>query len=148
MNYLMAFFLSMIPITELRAAIPIGIANGLPPVHAAIICIIGNLIPAPFIMLFIRKIFRWLRSKSPKLNNWISRFEKRMEKKASKVTKYETLGLLLFVALPLPGTGAWTAAFIASLLDIRLKNAIPMIAIGLCIAAIIVTLITIGVISI
>ena len=139
-----AFFISMVPIMELRAGIPAGVAAGLNPWQAMLVAVAGNILPVPFALLFLRKILRTLRRTSSRLNRIIARYEQKTLTKAEKVRKYEALGLLLFVAVPLPGTGAWTGAVIASILEIRLKTAVPMILLGLLIAGVIVTSITYG----
>ena len=105
----------------------------------------GNLLPIPFIIVFIRKIFKWMQSKSPRLANIVAKLEAKADKKKDKVLKYEFWGLMLFVAIPLPGTGAWTGALIAAMLDMQLKRAFPAIAVGVLTAAIIVTAATYGV---
>ena len=139
-----AFFISMVPILELRAGIPAGVAAGLNPWQAMLVAVAGNILPVPFALLFLRKILRTLRRTSSRLNRIIARYEQKTLTKAEKVRKYEALGLLLFVAVPLPGTVAWTGAVIASILKIRLKTAVPMILLGLLIAGVIVTSITYG----
>ncbi len=131
------FFISMVPVIELRGAIPFGVGMGLDVWTASILSIIGNIIPIPFIILFIRRIFEWMRSKSDKLDHLVSRMEAKADKHKEKITRYEFWGLCLFVAIPLPGTGAWTGALVAAMLDMRLKNAIPAIFLGIIIAAII-----------
>ena len=137
----------MIPVVELRGAIPAGTAAGLDPWAAFLIALVGNMIPVPFIILFIRRIFTFLRTKSVKLDSLITRIEERAMKKADTVHKYEKLGLVLLVAIPLPGTGAWTGALVAALLEMRLKDAVPLIALGVFIAGLIVMGLTYGVIS-
>ena len=142
---LITFLISMLPIVELRGAIPIGVGIlGLPIHTAAIISLIGNMVPAPFIIIFIRKIFGWMRKKSRRLGAFADRFEKKAKSKGEKLYRRELIGLMIFVAIPLPGTGAWTGSLIAALLDIRLKTALPAIAAGVLIAAILVTGITYG----
>src|SRR6056297_2071900 len=131
---LLTLFMSMLPIIELRGAIPVGISEGLGFYQAFIIAIIGNLIPVPFIVLFIRSIFNWLRNKSDFLNKLVERMESKAENKKELVEKYEWWGLVLIVAIPLPGTGAWTGSLVAAILDIRLKRAFPAIALGVLIA--------------
>lgn len=139
--------ISMVPVIELRGAIPIAAAQGMNPWEAMVISIIGNMIPVPFIIIFIRSIFNWMRGKSERLNNWVTKMENKASLKAEKVQKYEKMGLCIFVAIPLPGTGAWTGALIAAMLDMRLRSAVPMIFLGVCIAGLIITLLTLGVIS-
>ena len=137
--------LSIIPVLELRASIPIGSSLGLNPWQCAIAAIIGNMIPVPFIILFIRKIFLFLRRNWSKMSRFVEHLEAKAEKKKPLVQKYAILGLTLLVAVPLPGTGAWTGALVAAMLDIRLKRAVPCILLGVIIAAIIVTMITYGI---
>ena len=143
-SILMTLLISMVPVLELRAAIPAGVIAGLdiPVVVAA--AIIGNLIPIPFIIVFIRKIFKWMQTKSEKLAALVKRLEDKADRKKDKVLKYEFWGLMFFVAIPLPGTGAWTGALIAAMLDMQLKRAFPAIAAGVVIAAVIVTVATYG----
>ena len=101
---------SMVPIIELRGGVPFGTALGLAPGAALVAAIIGNMLPIPFIIVYIRRIFLWMRRKSPKLNTLVDKLEKKAHLKGQKVTKYKYIGLWLFVAIPLPGTGAWTGA--------------------------------------
>lgn len=143
-NILMTILISMVPIIELRGAIPIAVANGLGVKAALAAAIIGNLIPVPIIILFVRKVFAWMRSKSQRLADIVERFEKKAEKHSEKVYRYEWWGLMILVAIPLPGTGAWTGALVAAMLDMRLKRAFPAIALGVVIAGIIVSYITYG----
>lgn len=143
-RYLLTFLISMLPVIELRGAIPIGVAAGLGHWQAMITADLGNMLPVPFIIIFIRKIFTWLRAKSEKLENFVSRLELRAEGKWEKVHRYQLLGLVILVAIPLPGTGAWTGALIAALMNIRLRDALPAILIGVIIAGFLVTGITFG----
>ncbi len=145
---LMTLLLSMIPVLELRGAIPIATANGLDLWLAIVISIIGNMIPVPFIIIFIRKIFEWMRRKSEKLNKLVVHFEQKAEKHKEKVIRYEFWGLFILVAIPLPGTGAWTGALVAAMMDMRLKNAVPAIFLGVVAAGLVVALLTLGVITI
>ena len=142
---LLTFLVSMVPVVELRGGIPFGTALGLDPVSAAVAAILGNLVPVPFIILFIRHIFDWLR-RYEKPRSLVEKFEKKAHLKSKNVIKYQTFGLCLFVALPLPGTGAWTGALIAAILDMRFKRAMPSIILGVIIAATIVTCVTRGVV--
>ncbi len=132
---------AMVPVIELRGAIPIGTAMGLNYWVAFIAAVIGNMIPVPFIMLFIKQIFTWMR-KSERLGKLVDKLETRAQTKGEVVKKYEMLGLMILVAIPLPGTGAWTGALVASLFDMEIKKAIPVIGLGVIIAGIITTLIT------
>ncbi len=143
---LATMIMSMVPVVELRGGIPFGAALGLPAPAVMIAAIIGNLIPVPFIILFIRRIFQWMR-KFEKLEKVVEFFESKAFSKSDKVTRYEKFGLCAFVAVPLPGTGAWMGALIAVILDMRLKDAFPVIVLGVLIASFIVTGITYGFIS-
>ena len=144
-HFIMTFFIAMLPVLELRGAIPIGTAAGLDPRLALAAAFLGNLVPVPFIVIFIRKIFVWLRSKSEFLDRVVARMEAKAEKTADKVHKYENVGLFILVAIPLPGTGAWTGALVAAFLDMRLKRCFPAIALGVLAAGIIVFCLTYGV---
>ena len=143
-NYLMVFFISMVPVIELRGAIPIGLGMGLPALPTYLVCVLGNMLPVPFIILFIRQIFAWMRRHMPKLDGFVAKIESKAHLKGETVQKYGPLGLLIFVAIPLPGTGAWTGALIAALLDLRLKLAVPAITAGVFLAGIIISLLTYG----
>jgi len=142
------FFVSMVPVVELRGAIPIATASGLDLWLAICISIVGNMVPVPFIILFIRKIFEWMRSKSEKLNRVVVAMEKKAEKNRVVVDRYKFWGLFVLVAIPLPGTGAWTGALVAAMLEMRLKDAVPAIFMGVVGAGIIVALVTGGVLSV
>lgn len=143
-NIVMTIVVSMVPVIELRGAIPMAVANGLDVPTALIVSIIGNLIPVPFIIIFIRKIFEWMRTKNQKFNNIVTRMENKAAKQSQVIEKYEWFGLVLLVAIPLPGTGAWTGALVAAMLDMRLKRAFPAILLGVVIAGLVVTFITYG----
>lgn len=134
---------SMLPVAELRVGLPFGVALGLPWYLAFIAAVIGNILPVPFIILFIRPLFIWIKKKT-RLSRLIERLEKRAFKKAGSVYRYELLGLFILVAIPLPGTGAWTGALVAAMLDMRLKNAFPAIILGVIMAGVLVMLITHG----
>lgn len=135
-------FLSMIPVAELRFAIPWAILSyGMTPLSAFIFSIIGNLIPVPFIVLFIRQIFNWMK-KFKILRKLVEKLEQRGTSKIESVEKYKFWGLFIFVAIPLPGTGAWTGALIAGLMNMRLKDALPSITLGVVTAGIIVTILS------
>lgn len=145
---MMTLLVSMVPLIELRGAIPLGVAHGLSIPFAAVVSVIGNMVPIPFIILFIRKIFKWLKGKGKRVESMILKIENRADKQSKIVIDYELLGLCIFVAIPLPGTGAWTGALIAALLDLRLKSALPTIFAGVCIAACIVSWLTYTAISV
>lgn len=139
------FFISMVPVIELRGAIPAGYNSGLNIWAAVAVSIAGNLIPVPFIIIFIRRIFAWLRRVSHKFDGLVTRLEKRAENKSDVVKKYSFWGLFILVAIPLPGTGAWTGALVAAMLEMRLKDALPAIIAGVVAAGIVVAFITCGV---
>ena len=145
---LITFLVSMVPVIELRGAIPIGVGLGLSPLAALGISILGNMVPVPFIILFIRKIFQWMRGHMPRLERLVSRMEEKADKHKDLVTRWEFWGLLILVAIPLPGTGAWTGALVAALMDLRLKKSFPAIFTGVVIAGLIVTGITYGFVNI
>lgn len=138
------FLVSMVPVIELRGAIPIGVGLGLGHFEAMLISILGNMVPVPFIILFIRKIFKWLSERSDWLRGMITRLETKAEGKWDKVHRYQFFGLMILVAIPLPGTGAWTGALIAALMDMRMKSALPSIFFGVVIAGLLVTGLTFG----
>lgn len=143
LKYLTVFFVSMVPLIELRGAVPIGTGMGLPWHWTLIVAIIGNCLPIPFILLFVKTILRWMRGCSVglfnKVSNWL--YEK-ADKNRPKIDKYGAWGLFLFVAIPLPGTGAWTGALVASLFDMkRLKASISIFG-GVIGAGIIMTIVS------
>lgn len=142
------FFISMVPVIELRGGLPYGITLGLDYPLALTAAVLGNMVPVPFIIIYIRHIFTWLRKCSKWWDEKITRPEKKAHLKGRVVRKYSTIGLCILVAIPLPGTGAWTGALVAAVLDMRLKKAIPAIFLGVCIAAAIMTMVTFGLIHI
>lgn len=142
-NVLMTFLIAMIPVLELRAAIPAGIASGLSPLAAYGIAVAGNLLPVPAVILLVRRIFAWFRKKKI-LASLFEKLEKRAREKGRMVHRYRLLGLMLLVAIPLPGTGAWTGAMVAAFLDISLRRALPAIFVGLVIAGAVTTAVTCG----
>ena len=130
---MMVFGTAMIPVVELRGAIPLGISMGLPPLMVYVLAVLGNLLPVPFIILLVRQVFDWLRKGrfwGPK----ITAMERRAHLKGRMVRKYRLPGLVILVAVPLPGTGAWTGALVAALFDIRLRSALPAILLGVLLA--------------
>jgi uncharacterized membrane protein len=134
----------MLPILELRGAIPLAVSLGLDIWPATLISFVGNILPVPFIILFIRRILDWLCEKSDWLKKLIDNKIRKTLKHSNKLYRSEVLGLIILVAIPLPGTGAWTGALLAALLNIRLKVAFPAIAAGVLIAAVLVSGITYG----
>lgn len=147
-KYLATFIISMIPVIELRGAIPIGVGLGLTHIEAMAISIIGNMLPVPFIILFIRPIFKWMTRKSEKLGRLAQKLEAKAEGKWDRIHRFQFFALTLFVAIPLPGTGAWTGALIAAVMNMRLRNALPSILLGVLIAGVLVTGLTYGFTSI
>lgn len=144
MARLITFLMAMVPVVELRGAIPYGVVAGLSVHEAFVLAVIGNLLPIPFLIIFTRKVFEWLRSKSSRLNDFVTRLEVKAEQKRHIVERYEFFGLMLLVAIPLPGTGAWTGALVAAMMDMRLKRAMPAIIVGVLVAGVIVTTVTYG----
>lgn len=138
------FLISMAPVVELRGAIPIGVGmlgrEWLPAVY--LVAVVGNMVPVPFIIVYIRRIFQWLRKRSRALDGLVSRLEAKAHLKGRLVTRYRYLGLCILVAIPLPGTGAWTGALAAAFLDMRLRKAVPTIFLGVLIAGIAVSILT------
>ncbi len=141
---LITLLVSMLPIVELRGAIPIGVMLGLSVKQALLISVVGNMLPVPFILLFVRKVFDWLKRRSPRLRGFVERLEAKAKKKQDVVRKWEFFGLALIVAIPLPGTGAWTGALVAAIMDMRLKRAIPSILLGVLVAGVLISLLTYG----
>ena len=146
-EFVFTALVSMLPVVELRGGIPFGVAAGLPLPLAVLAAIIGNMLPIPFLILFTRRVFEWLRRRIPLLEGLISKMESKADSKKDLVLKYKFWGLLLLVAIPLPGTGAWTGALVATVMDLRLKSAMPAIFCGVLTAAVIVSLVTLGVIA-
>ena len=138
------FFISMVPVIELRVAIPWATGMGLSPWVAIPVAIVGNLIPIPFIIIFIKRSFAWMRKVSPKLNKVVDKMEAKAEKNKAKVLRYAFWGLALFVAIPLPGTGAWTGALVAAMLDMPLKKAFPSVVLGVLCAGVVVAFVSYG----
>ncbi len=143
-NVILTFFAAMIPVLELRFAIPFGVARGLRLWVSIWASVLGNLVPVPFIILFIHRIFDWLRKKKGRFNAMVETFERRAEGKKATVERYAFWGLVILVAIPLPGTGAWTGALVAAMMNMRLRRAFPAIAVGVVLAAVIVSVITYG----
>lgn len=138
------FIISMIPILELRGGIVAASVLNVPYIRALLICIIGNVLPIPFILLFINKIFEWLKSFRA-TRGIVEKMEYRAMSKSDSIKRYEFWGLLLFVGIPLPGTGAWTGALVAALLRVKLKKAVPAIFFGILLASGIMSFIAYGI---
>lgn len=133
-NEVYAAVISMLPIVELRGGLPVAIGLGISPWIAVPLCIIANLLPIPFILWFITPIFNKLKQ-TKRLKPLVEKLEKKAIGKSDRIEKGYFWGLVLFVGIPLPGTGAWTGALIASLLNIPPKKAFPAIVLGVCLAA-------------
>lgn len=140
---LIVFIISLMPILELRGGLIAAALLGLEIVPAFIICLIGNILPLPFILLFITKIFDWMK-KRPKLKKLVDKIEKKAMGKKEKIEKAEFWGLLFFVGIPLPGTGGWTGTLIAALLNMDKKKAIIATLLGVLLAGIIVGSLSFG----
>ncbi len=139
----LTMLVSMVPIIELRGGVPFGVAVlGLPSWLAFPAAVIGNVLPAPFIIVYIRRIFYWMRRHMPRLNGMVDALERKAHLKGQKVLRYQSLGLWLFVAIPLPGTGAWTGCLAAAFLDMRLKKALPAVVLGVITAGCIMLALT------
>lgn len=143
-SIIITLFVAMVPVIELRGALPIGVGLGLSPLVSTLIAIIGNLIPIPFLLLLVPKIFDWLRDKKL-TKKFIAWLEQKAAKHQTTIDKYGYLGLIILVAIPLPGTGAWTGALVASCLKMKKRQSLLAIIIGVIIAAAIVLAITYGV---
>ncbi len=140
------FIISMIPILELRGGLLAASLLKVSAAKAIPICILGNILPIPFILLFIRQIFKWLK-KTKTFRGFVEKLENRAMKKSSSIQKYEFLGLMLFVGIPLPGTGAWTGSLIASLLEIDIKKSSVAIFLGLIMATVIMYFVSYGIVG-
>lgn len=136
----------MLPIVELRGAIPIAIALGMSTWHAFLTCFIGSLIPVPILLFGIRPVFKWLKQTTV-FNKMIGKLIRRTLNRSYYVERYGFWGLLLFVAIPLPGTGVWSGTLAAVLLDIRFKRAFPAIVLGNLIAGLLILTLSHGVFS-
>ena len=144
---LATLIVSILPIIELRGAIPVGVGLGLPVWQAALISMVGNMLPVPFIIAFVRTVMDWLRKRSDRARRFVAWLEsKGTGKKADRVRQAQFWGLVLFVGIPLPGTGAWTGALLAALLNVRMRRSLPAILLGVLIAGLVVSLATAGVI--
>lgn len=144
---LIIFFISLLPVLELRGGMIAAKLLGVELTKAFVICYIGNILPLPFILLFIRKIFKFLK-RFKATRKIVEKLEIRSLRQSKKVKRWRNWGLLLFVAIPLPGTGGWTGALIAALLDMRLKTSLPIIALGVLVANLIMALFSYGLLGI
>ena len=145
-KYLWVFLISMVPIIELRGAIPVAVGMGLPLIPSYIICIIGNMLPVPFIYFFARKVLIW-GSDKPVIGKFFTFCLEKGEKGGKKAGRGLFVALLLFVGIPLPGTGAWTGTLAASLLDMDFKSSVVAVMCGVLLAGVIMALISNGVLG-
>ena len=149
-KYLWVFLISMVPIIELRGAIPVAVGMGLPLIPSYIICIIGNMLPVPFIYFFARKVLIWGADK-PVIGKFftfcLEKGEKGGKKLQAKAGRGLFVALLLFVGIPHPGTGAWTGTLAASLLDMDFKSSVIAVMCGVLLAGVIMALISNGVLG-
>ena len=149
-NYLLVFFVSMVPVVELRGAIPIGLGLGLPVLPTYVICVLGNMLPVPLIYFFARKVLEWGRDK-PVIGKFftfcLEKGKKGGEKLQAKAGRGLFWALLLFVGIPLPGTGAWTGTLAASILDMKFKDVLIACMGGVLLAGIIMGLASMGVLG-
>lgn len=144
--YFALFIISMIPVVELRGAVLLGAAMQLDWPTVLLVSFIGNILPVPFILSFGKHVIHWLKT-IPLFSGLVQRYEAKLLRNADKVNTYSLLGLCLFVAIPLPGTGAWSGSILAALLALRIRYAFPAIAVGVLIAGIIMTLGSYGFVS-
>ncbi|MCR4617229.1 MAG: small multi-drug export protein [Lachnospiraceae bacterium] len=144
---LVVVFVSMLPILELRAGLFVAKFLNLPLLKAIPLCIVGNIIPIPLILLFIKKIFKWL-GKTKLFHKLVEKLEARAMKKSGKIASGEFIGLMLFVGIPIPGTGAWMGSLIAALLEIDFKKAILAELAGIAMATVIVSILSYGLLGI
>ncbi|HAS72740.1 MAG TPA: ligand-binding protein SH3 [Clostridiales bacterium UBA8960] len=133
-----------LPIIELRGAIPVGVAFGMSPIHAALVSFAGSMLPVPFILFLIRPIFNMMK-KTDLFKNLIQKLTHKSDQKSHRIKKYGWIGLLIFVAIPLPGTGVWSGSLAAALLDMRFKTAFPAILVGNMIAAVLIMTVSHGI---
>ncbi len=131
--YSVIFLVSLLPFLELRGGLIAAAMLNIPWYYAFPVCFVGNILPIPFILLFIRKVFKWLR-KIRWMQKPIDRLEAKTRRKGEKIQKGRLIGLIVFVGIPLPGTGAWTGALAADLFDIRIRHSFPAICLGVALA--------------
>ncbi len=145
---LIVFIISLFPILELRGGLIAAAILGVKPLNAYIVSIIGNLLPIPFILLFLEKVLDWMeKSKVKFFNKTATWVRKKGEKDKVKIEKYGYIGLILFVGIPLPGTGAWTGTLVATVLNLDKKKSFLCTIVGVLMASIIMMLISYGLIS-
>ncbi len=146
MKEIIVFIISMFPILELRGGLIAASLLHMDPIISYIICIMGNILPIPFILWFITKILKWMRN-SKRFNKVALWLDKKVEKHKSQIEKFGYFGLVLFVGIPLPGTGAWTGCLIASVLEMDKKKSFLAALLGVFIASIIMMILSFGILS-
>lgn len=144
-KYLIVCGMSMVPVIELRGAVPYGVTAGLPLLPVLLTAILGNMVPVPFILLFIRKILAWMKTREGFCRRLAEKLEARALSKSDVLEKYAAFGLFVLVAIPLPGTGAWTGSLVAAVFQLKWKHAIPSIFAGVVAAGIIMSIVSYGV---
>lgn len=137
------FIISMVPILELRGGLLAASVLNIDIVRALWICVIGNIIPVPFILLLITPVFNWMK-KTKIFRPMVEKLESKAMGKSDQIEKYKFWGLVLFVGIPLPGTGAWTGSLIAFLLGMKFRQAFPAVLIGIAMAAVIMSIVSYG----
>ncbi|MEZ3504744.1 MAG: small multi-drug export protein [Lachnospiraceae bacterium] len=140
---MIVFVISMVPILELRGGLLAASVMNIDIVNAIWYCVIGNIIPVPFILLLITPVFNWLKG-TKTFRPMVEKLESRAMGKSEQIEKYQFLGLVLFVGIPLPGTGAWTGSLIASLLGMKFKKAFPAVLLGIVMATVIMSIVSYG----
>lgn len=146
---LCVLFCSMIPIIELRGAIPMGALFGMPWWQSYLLSVLGNMLPIPFILLLIKAVIAWMAKSRVKFFNKVADFLlKRVEKRRDKIEKYSFWGVCLFVAIPLPVTGAWTGSLVAAMIDMKFWKALLSCLLGVMIAGVIMTVISYGAVAV
>ena len=145
---LCVFFCSLLPIIELRGAIPLGAAFGLPWWQTYLIAVAGNMLPVPIILLFVKAVLNWMaKCRVPLFNKISGKMFEKAEKNRDKIERYAFWGLTLFVAIPLPATGAWTGTLVAALFDMKFWKSLLAALIGVMIAGVVMTLVSYGVVA-
>ena len=138
-DWLSLILISVLPILELRGGMIAAAIMDVPYILALTVCVIGNMLPIPFILLFLNKVFAWMR-RFPKLERILDFLDRKAEKNKEKVEKWKMFGLFVLVAIPLPGTGAWTGALVANALNIPIKKSLPTIFLGVLGAAVLMSI--------
>ncbi len=147
-KYLIMFIISLMPILELRGGLIAAALMDAPILPSFIVCFIGNIIPIPFILWFITKIFAFIKAKSNKLGKLVTKIENKAKSKKDKIERLKYLGLVLFVGIPLPGTGAWTGCLIAALLGMDKKKSCLAAILGVIMAGIIMLIFSYGILGV